>query len=166
MRRASILAVGMGGSTPMVTVVEGRVFRSLPYPQSDRLVAIWEHRAGNEERISATPADFEDWRQQARSFTFLSAYAPEAVTLHTLDRPATISGGRVTTDFFAMLGCQAKIGRTFMAADAKPGENRIVVISHAIWKDQFGGAADILGRAIHINGQPHTVIGVMPPDFD
>src|SRR5437870_3241874 len=111
-----------------VHLVDALLFRSLPYPQSDRLVAIWTRPAGNEERMLATPGEFEDWREQARSFTFLSSYSAEAVTLHTLDRPATVPGGRVTADFFAMLGSRARIGRTFAATDAKPGQNRVVVI--------------------------------------
>src|SRR5947207_9709747 len=161
----SILAVGMGGSITMFTLVDALLFRSLPYPHSDRLVAIWTRQAGNAERILATPADFNDWREQARSFTFLSAYAAEAVTLHSPDRPVTVPGGRVSPEFFTMLGWQARLGRTFVAADAKPGQNRVVVISDGIWKDEFGGAAGILGRSIQLDGQPHTVVGVMPADF-
>ncbi|MDQ3605364.1 MAG: ABC transporter permease [Gemmatimonadota bacterium] len=156
------LALGIGASTAMFTLVNSVLLRALDFREPERLVMLWERNPSGNEANVVSPANFFDWREQAESFTELAA---------TFDRPLNLTGGgdpeqvltRLTTaNFFSVLGASAQLGRTYLAGE---DAEDIAVLSHRIWQRRFGGDPAVIGRTIDINGQPLTVVGVMPADF-
>lgn len=156
------LALGIGASTAMFTLVNSVLLRPLEYREPERLTMLWERTPAGEGENPTSPRNFSGWREQAGSFTELAA---------TFDRPLNLTGGgepeqvltRMTTaNFFSLLGASAQLGRTYL-----PGEDAadVAVLSHRLWQRRFGGDPGVIGRAIDVDGQPLTVVGVMPADF-
>ena len=161
------LAVALGATTLVVSVVDGVLLRTLPYRDSDRLVVIWESNPGRGRLENVVgPANFLHWQDQARSVTGLAAVS---LTFRTTfgepgppeEVPLQMISGRV----FETLGVDAAIGRTFTPDEDRPGATPAAVISHRLWQRRFGGDRSIVGRQARINGQPQTIVGVMPPGF-
>ena len=111
------------------------------------------------------PANFIDWQAQARSIELLSAAEPSGFTYSGGDEPQSLPGMRVSTGFFDVFGMKPLYGRTFMPEEYTAGRNRVVVLSYGTWTQRFGGDRGIVGRVIRLNGQPYTVVGVMPAAF-
>ena len=160
------LGLGIGSTSAMFGVVDAVLLRPLPFPDPERLVAIWER---NDEagvaRNDPSPANFLDWRDQAESFESMAAYFPVASSLTGIDEPLRVEGYRVSGDFFSVLGIGASIGRALTPADDSPGAGATVVLSHGLWHALFGGEPAALGRTLVLNDVPTTVVGVMPPNF-
>jgi putative ABC transport system permease protein len=157
---ALTLAIGIGASTAMFTIVNSVLLRQLEYRDPEQLVVVREVSASGRGVGSTSPANFVEWRKQARSFSALAA---------TYDQPRNLTGDgepeeiltRLTTDnFFETLGVSAQLGRTY-----RSGEDAVAVISHRLWQRRFGGDPAVIGRAVTINDSVRTVIGVMPADF-
>ena len=160
------LALGIGANTAIFSVVHAVLLRSLPYGDSERLVMVWEHnRRGTRERNVANPANYLEWQAQAQSFEGMSAFYDTRFNLTGAGDPVEIPAQVATGNLFTVLGAQAAHGRTFAAEDGEPGRDDVVVLSHGFWQSQFGGAADVVGKTVALNGQSVRVIGVMPPDF-
>jgi len=159
------LALGIGANTAIFSVVNAVLLRPLPYPNADRLVAVSENSLKAPD-ISVAYPDYLDWRAQQTVFEEMSARMPTGGVITGASEPERVIGRLVTPSFFTTLGVQPMLGRAFTEAENNPGSSPVIVISHGVWQRQFGGAADIIGRSITYNGEPWTVVGVMPPWFD
>ena len=159
------LALGIGANTAIFSVVNAVLLRPLPYPNADRLVAISENSLKASD-ISVAYPDYLDWRAQQTVFEDMSARMPYGGIITGANEPERVIGRLVTPSFFSTLGVQPMLGRAFTEAENKPGTPPVMVISHGLWQRQFGGASDVIGKSITYNGEPWTVIGVMPAWFD
>ena len=158
------LALGIGATTAIFSVVNGVLLQPLPYPQPDRLVRVHEV-VPQYGLFSVAPANFLDWRQQNQVFERIAAYSPTSATLVREEGPERIQGDLVSWDLFQTLGAAPALGSSFTAGQDKPGANDVVVISDAMWRQEFGADPGLVGRALNLNGAPVTVIGVMPAGF-
>ena len=158
------LGLGIGGSTSIFSVVNGVLLRPLPYPDPDRVVSVQSQRSADE--TSHAPADFLDLQREQRSFTTMAGYRGDVIDITSENaEPRRLDGALVTNAFFDVFGVPAARGRTFSAAD-RTGGDRLLVISDGVWRQQFGSDANMIGRPVRVNGQPHVLVGVMPPGFD
>ncbi len=160
------LAVGIGATTAVFSVVDGVLLRPLPYPESNRLVMVFRTvpRYGFD-RSTASYPDFADWRDGARAIVRLAAYTPTGMTYVTPEGAERLNGYRVTADLGAVLGVRPRLGRWFTDAEDQPGAAPVIVLSHAWWQSRFGGDSSVLGQTVTMDGAPHVVVGVMPPGF-
>jgi hypothetical protein len=161
------LALGIGANTAIFSVVNAAILRPMPYPDPARLMILWGNvKRARVERRGASYPDFRDWRDQSRSFEGMAAYEDNQFALTGIDNPERIPGEFVSQPYFSLLGIHAALGRTFTPdEDRIPQRNRVVVLSDGMWRRRFGGDPGILGRAIQLDGQPYTIIGVAPPGF-
>jgi putative ABC transport system permease protein len=157
------LALGIGANTAIFSVIDAALLRPLPYPQPDRLVMLYG-RAQAQENSELSPATFLDFRRQSRALD-LAGYRQSPFNVTGQDRPERIAGAVVTPDFFGVLGIRAQLGRTLTPELDKPGSPRTVVLSYALWQRRYGASPEVLGRQIVLDGEPRTVVGVMPPFF-
>ncbi|MGE0464461.1 MAG: ABC transporter permease [Vicinamibacterales bacterium] len=158
------LALGIGANSAIFTVVQGVLLKPLPYDDPDRLVTIWSHNtAENRPENPISPANFVDLRDEARSFATLEGYFSFVTnTQIVLDGPPEISvTSYVSPGMFTLLGRTAMLGRALREGDAD-GD---IVISHGYWQRRFGGDPAVINRQVTLDGQPATIVGVMPPDF-
>jgi putative ABC transport system permease protein len=159
------LAVGIGANTAMFSVVNAVLLQRLPFADADRIVDIneIETRDRDRARCAIAPANFVDWRAQAASFDAMSVYAVRNLNVATTGgEPERVPGAITSSTFFTVLGVQPILGRTFVPSDAEPGQATSAVLGYGFWQRRFGGAADVVGQTIRINGDPFTVVGVMP----
>jgi putative ABC transport system permease protein len=159
------LALGIGANTAIFSVVNAVLLRPLPYPNADRLVAISENSLEGRD-ISVAYPDYLDWRAQQSVFEEMSARMPTGGVITGASEPERVIGRLVTPSFFSTLGVQPMPGRAFTEAENSPGAASVMVISHGLWQRQFGGETNVIGKSITYNGEPWTVIGVMPAWFD
>jgi putative ABC transport system permease protein len=159
------LAIGIGATTAIFTLVNAVLFRPLPYADADRLVWVRGSFSGGDlARVS--PPDFQDYRERSRSFAVLAAMFPFPYTLSGGGEAERVKGALVSADFFAALGVPPVTGRTFLPSDATEVDRATtVVISYGLWQRRFGGRADIVGQSLVVNGRTSIVVGVMPPSF-
>jgi putative ABC transport system permease protein len=162
---AVTLALGIGANTAMFSVVDAALLRPLPYKDAERLVVVWEKEPGTKQRIWTSEGNFLDWRRQNHVFSDLAAFAPGSFTLSGYGGAERITGARATWDTFPMLGQTPVLGRGFEPQDCRPGAPHVVILSHGFWERRFGGDPGAIGRGIVLNGEPHTIIGVMRRDF-
>jgi putative ABC transport system permease protein len=161
-----ILALGIGANSSIFSVVNAVLLRPLPYPQSDRLVYLEESNPHQGwPRFSASPANFLDWRAQTRSFDQMVAYAQDTSNVMLGDSPEHWTGTAATQGFFEALKVRPALGRAFSDDDFIAGKNHVLVISDALWRSSFGADPAVIGRSIPMDGEPYTVIGVMPRGF-
>jgi putative ABC transport system permease protein len=156
-------AVGIGVNTAVFNVVNGVLLRPLPYPDADRITMLWmdNRRQNIKEDIASYPA-YIDWKTQSASYEHMAAFTPSAFSLTGAGEPERLQGAAVTANFFDVMGVAPSIGRRFGVEHETPGKDSVVVLSHGLWQRRFGGATDVLGRTITLNGRPREVIGVMP----
>jgi len=161
------LALGIGATTAMFSVVDGVLLRPLPYADADRIVAIWQHdRAQGEERDGVSAANFLDWRDRSTSFSHMAAIEPWGLEYTGPDGPEDVSTSRVSEGFFEILRTPAALGRTLQPQDYAADGPAAVVIAHGTWQNLFGGDSTLVGRPITLDGTPTVVVGVMPPEFN
>ncbi len=156
-----VVALGVGVNTAVFSLADFVFLRPLPYADAGRLVKLWQ--GGDGGTSEASPANYRDWKAMASSFSGMGAYWRRAENLVGTAEPRRLEIVRATPDLLPLLGVEPLIGRVFTAEDA--GKNQLVLLSHALWKSQFGGDPDVIGTAIRLDGAPYTVIGVMPPSF-
>jgi putative ABC transport system permease protein len=162
---ALTIALGVGGTTAMFSVVDAVLLRPLPYPDSERLVMVWTRTSGTQ--AAAALPEMVDWREQSRSFADMAAWRGQSVNLTGGAEPERLIGSFVSDRFFPMLGARPLIGRTFTAAETDPATVQpVAVLGHGLWQRRFAADPAVLGRTLVLNGQPHTVVGVLGPDFD
>ena len=160
------LALGIGANTAIFSVVSAVLLRPLPYPAPERLVWLWENNPGSDiKKEPASIPNYRDWRSQNQSFEELTGFARTIANLTGTGEPERLTGSSVVANFFTTLRVTPMLGRAFLAEENTPGQNRVVVLSHSLWQRRFGGDRDIAGRTITLNGNPHTIVGVMPAGF-
>ena len=160
------LALGMGATTTIFSVVNSVLLRPLPYKNSNRLLRVQETHPG-QPGANLTYATFLDLQREARTIENVAAYREWIFNVTGGAEPAQIAGALVSGNFFAALGSTPVLGRTIVAEDDQPGgDNHVAVLSYGLWQSRFGSDYNILGQKLMVNAEPYTVIGVMPPGFD
>src|SRR4030095_2314922 len=156
------LALGIGANTAIFSVVNAVLLRPLPFKHPEQLVMLWENAAHlGFPKDTPSPANFLDWQKQAQSFTGMAAMAERSFNLTGVGEPERLEGRRVSANLFDLLGVPALLGRTFVADDDRPGTH-VVLLSHSLWQRRFGSDPGVIGRALTLNDESYTVIGVMP----
>ena len=159
-----VLALGIGATSTVFSLVDATLLRPLPFRAPHELVVLWEAPPGYAYNRVA-PLNFADWSEQNRTFTAMTAVAGGGRTLTLPDgTPERIEGQAVTASFFDVLGVPPVEGRTFVPADAVPGAH-VAIISERLWRSHFGGDSKVIGRAVPMDGEPVTIVGVMPATF-
>ena len=161
----TVVALGIGATTAAFSLADFVLVRPLPFPEADRLVWVSEQRPGFP-RLELAPANYRDLKRTATSFEALGAYRGLSVNLVGARQPLRLQGAAMTADVLAALAVRPMIGRPFTAADDVDGASATVLVSYALWQQEFGGDASIVGRPVRLDGEVYTVIGVMPPDFN
>ena len=161
------LAIGIGAATSVFSALDAILLRPLPYPESSRLVSVWENdRLNRRPRYPAAPANWNDWRTQARTFENLAAYnGGGGGTLSAGGDPFHVSVSVVSTNFFDVMGVRPLLGRTFTRADATPPNHRVLILSYTTWQNRFGSDPNVIDRSIPFNDVAYRIVGVMPRGF-
>lgn len=160
------LALGIGMNTAIFSVVYSVLLRPLPYPEPERLVALYSmYPQRNVFRSVISAPDFHDWRAQNQSFESVAAYAGGSYTLSGGESPERLIGLSVSPNFFQVLGVSPLLGRAFVTEEENAGRNRVAVLSYGLWQRRFGADPNLVGKPISLNGESFTVIGVSPKDF-
>ena len=155
------LALALGGNSAIFSFVNAVLLKPLPYAESDRIVRVLEAPPGGG-RNGISTLNFLDWQKQNTCFDFMAARTGGSVSLTGIDEPVQLPGERVSAHFFDIFGVRAALGRTFVDGEDQAGKDHVVVLSNGLWQSQFGGEAGIVGRSIQLDGEPYTVIGVLP----
>ena len=169
------LALGIGATTAIFSVVNGVLLRPLPFAQPERIVTLWENNSKDGlERDDVSPANFLDWRDRNGSLMELASVNPYSVDYQGKTEPETWQAALVSEGFFNLLGASAYLGRTFLPSEYRDGvnfdDNRqvksfSVVLSYHLWQQRFGGDRALIGQTLMLDGVPATVVGVLPPEF-
>lgn len=161
------LALGVGANTAVFSVVNAVLLRPLPYPHPERMVYLFGSSLSDPKtEDSLSPHNFTDVRTRNHSFDAYCALNYGSFTLTGGDRPEALSGVMASADFARVAGTEPAIGRYFTAEEDTPGKNRVALISDGLWRRRFGADAQAVGREVQLNGEPYTIVGVMPPDFN
>lgn len=162
------LALGIGATTAIFSVVDHLILRDLPYPEADRIVTVWQHnRAERNRRDDVAPGNYLEWVERNRVFTALGAAEPYSMDLTGPDlRPEVIFSSLVTEGFFEALGLQPLYGRLLQPQDFREGAGKVAVIGYGLWQRRFGGDPDLVGRSISLDGEPYVIVGILPATFD
>lgn len=159
------LALGIGATTAIFSIVRGVILKPLPYRDPARIVAIWESRLDlNRRNVIASP-NFVAWRERSRSFERLGMVGPSRQNIVLNGQPEEIAGHFASADALAAFGTQPHLGRLYTPDEDLAGAEPVMVITHELWQNRLGGRDDVLGLSLIANGRPRTVIGVMPPEF-
>ena len=171
------LGVGIGATTTMFAVLDGLIFRALPYPESDRLVQLGAtfgpvevdspavRRYLGTVLSSISTIDFDAIRTRAHTIENVAGARAMSITATLSNEPRALSAGAVSASFFDLLGAQPLHGRSLTAAHDRVGADPVAVLSHSLWQEYFGADPAVVGRTVSLDGVPHTVIGVMPRSF-
>jgi putative ABC transport system permease protein len=160
----AVIALGIGATTGAFSVTDFVLIRPLPFTDPDRLVKLWESTPGYRMMELSGP-NYRDWKASARSFESMAAYHFDEITLLAAGEPKRLNGTAVTADLFPTLGVKPLLGRTFTPKDDEPGAPGTIVLSYRLWQTEFGGDPGVVGRALVLDTEASTVIGVMPRDF-
>src|SRR5215470_529515 len=159
------LALGIGSSTTIFSLLDGILLRALPFPESNRLMMLWELPPQTQKPNVVNLSNFAAWRERNHSFESMAAFLGLPMNLLSGQRAEQVPGLAVTADFFSTLGTPPLLGRTFRPGEYWTNEPREVVLSYDAWQRLFGGRPDVIGRKISIDVSHHEIIGVMPRDF-
>jgi putative ABC transport system permease protein len=157
------LALGICASATIFSVVDGVVFRPLPFRQPQRLVQVWQVSPGRPSgEGSSSAASFHQMQRHNQAFEGMAVYLPWAFNITGSGAAEHASGAKVSAGFFDVLGVAPELGRTFEMGEDAPGKDREVLLSHTLWAERFASSRDVIGAHLNIDGQDSTVIGVMP----
>ena len=156
------LALGIGANTAIFSVVNAVLLNPLPYKDPDRLVSLWEN-VPTHGRWRAAPANFFDWKKQNTVFEDVVAFGGAAMTLTGDGEPEQLHGARVSSGYFAVVGVEPVLGRSFTNDEHEPGKGQVVILGHSLWQRRYGSDTNIVGRNLILDGAGYTVVGVMPP---
>ena len=160
------LALGIGASTAIFSVLNAVLLRALPFRHAERTVIVWEHnRTRNRPQNTISPANFLDWQDQQSVFEEMSVFYDIRLNLTDAGEAEEIPAQVTTANLFHLLGVEPVLGRTFTPDDAEENRDKVVVLSYGLWQSRFGGAPDIVGQTLTLNGTKVTVLGVLPADF-
>jgi len=162
------LALGIGANTAIFSVCNAVLFKPLPYAEPDRIVMLSE-RMPDGKPSDVAPANFVDWRDASRSFSGMAAVRASSFAssfiLGGQSEASRLVGGDVSSSFFSVLGVRFMLGRNFLPDEDLPGNDRVAILSYAAWSERFGADRDIAGKAITLNDESYTVVGVLPAGF-
>lgn len=159
------LAIGIGVSTAIFSILQGTLLRPLPYPEPDRLIRVRDHYEATGGSGAMTVPNFLDLRREARGLEELVAFNVGSVNLATEEDPVRAPSLTVTSNFFDGLGVRPVVGRGFAEGEDREGAARVAVISHRLWQERFAGSRDVLGRTLKVNARAHSIVGVLPASF-
>ena len=158
------LTLGIGLTTTMFSIVYGALLKGMPFPDPDELVAIQRQNLSRGIRQMQVPIhDYLDYRAQQRSFSGIAAHSGGTVNVSGAEKAERYDGAWVTANLFDVLQVRPQLGRTFRREEETPGLGNVAILSYAMWQDRYAGDPEILGKTVRANGQPYTVVGVMPP---
>src|SRR5579863_1296975 len=156
------LALGIGATTAIFSLLYSVLLAPLPYVEGDRIMMVWAHQKG--ERNNASPADYLDWQKQSTVFESLNGWTGDSFTISTPDWTEQVQASRVAPGFFDLLfGEKVALGRHFVAEDALPGNEHVVILNNKFWRDRFGSDPNILGTKLRMSGELYAVLGVAAP---
>jgi putative ABC transport system permease protein len=159
------LALGIGATTAIFSAVYPILVAPLPYPHPERIAMVWEReKDGSQDNLGWQT--FDDLDRANTSFEALAAMSYSNVTMTGKDQPEQLKGQRVSPPFFAVLGVAPALGRAFLPADDIRNTPRVVILANGLWRNRFGGDSSVVGRLITLDGNPYTVVGVMPAGFE
>jgi len=165
----AVLALGIGANTAIFSIVNAVLLRPLPFEQPDRLVRIFhvppQSTFPGMSRFSVSPANYYDWKRAAQSFEAMAIYWFRQFVLTGTGNAEAVTAGAVGADFFQVVRMPPALGRVFLPEEDLPGRGRVVVLSDGFWKSHLGGARDVIGRTIALDGSDYTIVGVMPARF-
>jgi putative ABC transport system permease protein len=159
------LALGIGATTLIFSVVNAVLLRPLPFPNSDRIIRIEERHQQSPKPMNLTYASFIDLTQDTRTLEHVAGARFWTTNLADGGEPEQVSSMVVSASYFSVLGVRPVLGRDFLAEEDRPGKNDVVIMSHALWQRRYGGNPDLIGKTIKAGGNNVTVVGVMPPGF-
>src|SRR5918995_703596 len=160
------LALGIGANAAIFSIINSVLLRSLPYEDPDRIVTLWENNAKESlPRDDVSPANFLDWRERQQVFSEIAFANPNSLDYSGGEEPEVIRAAMVSKGFFEVFGAGALYGRTFLPEEYEAGKNQVVMLSHGAWQRRFGSDTSLIGKPLTLDGQPTTVVGVMPPSF-
>ena len=159
------LAIGIGANAAIFSVVNAVLLKPVPFPDPDRLVMFMNTNPQGSGR-NASPAKFQHWRAQTRVVQDVAAFRSNIVNFTGGGVPEQLRAGEVSADYFRLLGAPIFRGRTFSAEEDRPGGERVVVLSHGLWRRRFASDPAVIGKTMSLSGDPHTVIGIIGPEFD
>src|SRR5256714_6831878 len=159
------LALGIGACTGIVSVVNVVLLRPLDYAQPDRTVVIRETQLPKFPEFSVSPPNYLDWEKQTKSYEYLAAYSGATLNLTGEGEPQRLIGLKVTAHYFDVYGVKPLLGRFLLPEEDAVGKNHVVVLSYGFWQRLFGGASDVVGRSLQLNGEPYQIVGVAPYGF-
>ncbi|HEX2310031.1 MAG TPA: ABC transporter permease, partial [Vicinamibacterales bacterium] len=159
------LALGIGANTAIFSIINAVLLKPVPLPDADRLV-VFQTSSPEGAFNAASPAKFQHWREQTAIVSDVSAYTSNVVNLTAGGFPEQMRAARVSAGYFRLFGAEVFRGRTFTADEDRPGGERVVVLSHALWTRRFGSNPRIVGKPISIGGDPYVVVGIIGPTFD
>ena len=164
------LALGIGANTAMFSAVNAVLLRALPFRDPGRLVVLWETNPHVEgfigQRLPVKLQSYLRWKQDAHSFEDIALYrSGDSVNLTGIAKPERIESATASSDFFHLLGVNTEVGRTFAPHEGEPGQDHVVILSHALYEKMFGEGARVLGRDISLDEVNYRIIGVLPASF-
>jgi predicted permease len=159
------LALGIGATTAVFSVVNAVLLKPMPYPDAERIV-MFMNTSAQGSGPAASPAKFAHWSKQTSVIQDGAAFRNVIVNFTGTDTPEQLTSGNVSKDFFRLWGARVLLGRTFSDEEDRPGGPRVAVLSHGWWRTRFVSDSSIIGRTILLSGDPYTVIGVLAPGFD
>jgi putative ABC transport system permease protein len=160
------LALGIGANTAIFSVVNAVLLKALPVADPDRLVMVYEAKmARGFNRTSVAPGNYLTWKAQQTVFEEIGAFVTQSFTLAGNDGAEMLEGARVSANIFGLLRAAPGLGRVFTSEEDRPGGERVVILSHGLWRRRFGGAQNIVGQSITLDDKPYAIVGVMPEGF-
>ena len=155
------LALGIGATAAIFSVVYATLLAPLPYPQPDQLVMVWSRVQGN--RNVSAAGTYLEWKRRSSAFQSLNAWTGGSVNLATSDRPEQVPVATTTPGFLSMVGTPLAFGRDFRPEEGQVGRDQVVILTNQLWRERFGGDSAIIGKQIRIDAKPYTVVGVLAP---
>lgn len=160
------LAIGIGLTGSMYSILDAVLLRGLPFDHSERLLHLERNNlARGAESLEVSHHDFEDWRAQQQSFEGLAGFATGTFNLADEGLPDRYNGAWISTNFLDLLRVEPALGRGFAAGDGEPGAEPVILLGHQVWQSRYGSAPEVVGKTVRVNGERATVIGVLPPGF-
>jgi predicted permease len=158
------LALGIGANTAVFSIVNGVLLNSLPFPDPDKLVTLFESKP-NFKQGSISYPNFLDWQRDNHAFTSIAAYRHDSFSLTGAGEAEQVQGKMISADFFSILGVKPLMGRMFTSQEDQLGAGRVVLVSAGFWKRKLGSSPDVLGQRLVLDGEGYTIIGVIPASF-
>jgi len=160
------LGVGIGATIAIFSVVNGVLLKPLPFPKSDRLIALVHQAPGvGSAEMAASPAFYLTYREHSTTFESVALWTANTASVTGAGDPEEVPRLMGTYELLSTLGVQPMLGRTFNEAEGQQGGPGAVILSHAYWQRRFGGAENVLGQTLVVDGSPREIVGVLPPDF-